>query len=57
MSQTPIMAPCKRIGPAHGVSGRDEREVVLIVWAGFGQGASPTTSNEGRRSYRLKRVA
>jgi hypothetical protein len=27
-----ILCDCKRIGPAHGIPGRDEREVVAIDW-------------------------
>jgi hypothetical protein len=33
-----ILCDCKRIGPAQGIRGRDEREVVPIDWVVSGQG-------------------
>jgi hypothetical protein len=34
----PTRSQPRRIGPAHGIRGGDEREVVAIDWAAFGQG-------------------
>jgi hypothetical protein len=36
-SKAEIPCDCNRIGPAHGIPGDDEREVVPIDWAGFGK--------------------